>query len=76
MNSMIENLLGIVAVLLVAACVAAGFVKSSPTCTCDKCLCQCGCPCCAVDGCCQDKGACCDLCTCCENCGKSDCSCK
>lgn len=76
MNNWIDSMLGIIAVILVASFVALGFVKSSEKCTCDKCICQCGCPCCAVEGCCQVKGGCCELCTCCESCGKTECSCN
>lgn len=76
MHNWIDSMLGTFAVIIISAFIFAGFVKSHQKCTCEKCFCQCGCPCCLTEGCCQVKGGCCELCTCCESCGKTECNCK
>lgn len=80
MNSITENFLGFIAVVLVAIAIGCSMPKNNCSCDCCKgkcdCFsCHCECKCCGKDGSCTLKGDCCKDCKCCKDCGKNKCTC-
>lgn len=80
MNNFYENILGIIAVIIIGFFVGCGMSKKCCSCECCKGTCDCHVPCKCVCKCCDNnsctlKGECCKDCKCCKECGKTKCSC-